>query len=203
MHDHSADRKRTFLRCDRCGLVFVPPSQFLAPDDEKKRYDLHRNSPDDEGYRRFLRRMFLHLRPRLEEGSSGLDFGSGTGQVLAGMFRHAGYSMATYDRFYDRYGAVLEQHYDFITATEVVEHLREPAAELDRLWACLTPGGHLGIMTRPAVGSAAFAGWHYKNDLTHICFYSPQTFRWLAERWKADLDFPESDIALFQKARAH
>ena len=31
------------------------------------------------------------------------------------------------------------------TATEVVEHLRHPGKELDRLWSLLKPGGNLGI----------------------------------------------------------
>ncbi len=196
---YCADRKRSFLRCNDCGLVFVPPSHFLSPEDEKKRYDLHRNSPDDDGYRLFLRRMFLHLQPRLVAGSSGLDFGSGAGQVLARMFRDAGHSMATYDRFYGHDSKALESPYDFITATEVVEHLREPCRELDMLWACLRPGGFLGIMTRPAVDAAVFSTWHYKNDPTHICFFSPETFRWLASKWGAGLEFPENDIILLEK----
>ncbi len=199
VRDHCRDQRRSFFRCDDCGLVFVPSSQFLSPEDERKRYDLHRNSPDDEGYRLFLHRMFLHLQVGLSPASSGLDFGSGTGQVLAQMFREAGHSMATYDPFYEPDRAVLRQQYDFITATEVVEHLRDPKRDLELLWACLRPGGYLGIMTRPAVDMAAFPMWHYKNDLTHVCFFSSQTFRWLADTWGSGVAYPESDIVLFRK----
>jgi methyltransferase family protein len=197
--EYCRSRERSFLRCDSCGLVFVPASQFLSPEHEKKRYDLHRNSPEDDGYRRFLRRIFVPLDACLAPGRAGLDFGCGPEPLLACMFREAGHSMTTYDSFYEPDPAVLEGMYDFITATEVLEHLREPRRELARLWSCLRPGGVLGIMTRPVVGQDEFAAWHYKNDRTHICFFSPETFRWLATKWGAGLEFPESDIALFRK----
>jgi SAM-dependent methyltransferase len=201
--EYCRDQRRHYLRCGTCRLVFVPPDRHLSPDDEKKRYDLHRNAPDDRGYRTFLRRMVDPLQKRLAPGSAGLDFGSGPEPVLAAMFRKAGHIMTTYDRFYEPAPAVLEGRYDFITATEVVEHLHDPKTELDRLWDRLRPGGWLGIMTRPAVERDAFPAWHYKNDLTHICFFSPETFYWLAGRWEADLEFPESDVVLFRKRPGH
>ena len=196
---HCRDRERSFLRCDDCGLVFVPSSQFLSREDEKRRYDLHQNSPDNEGYRRFLQRMFIHLQECLAPGSAGLDFGSGPEPLLARMFRAAGHSMAIFDHFYGPDPAPLEGRYDFITATEVVEHLREPKRELEQLWACLKPGGVLGVMTRPVVGLDEFPTWYYKNDRTHVCFFSPETFHWLAAAWDASVTFPESDIVLFWK----
>jgi len=198
--DFARDGRRTFLRCAVCSLVFVPPSQHLTAADEKMRYDLHRNAPDDDGYRRFLGRMVAALQPFLAAESRGLDFGSGPEPVLARMFEEAGLRMAVYDPFYEPDRSALEGTYDFITATEVVEHLREPLADLDLLWQCLRPGGWLGIMTRRVVGRLAFPGWQYKNDLTHICFFSPPTFAWLSRRWDADLLFSDDDIALFRKS---
>ncbi|MDA8100371.1 MAG: class I SAM-dependent methyltransferase [Nitrospiraceae bacterium] len=201
MNEHSRDARREYLLCSACGLVFVPSRYFLSPEDEKKRYDLHRNSPDDRGYRRFLERLLHALHPRLAPASSGLDFGSGPEPLLAAVFREAGHAMTIYDPFYEPAPAALGRQYDFITASEVVEHLREPGRELDRLWNCLKPGGLLGIMTQPIVDRDAFPRWHYKNDLTHICFFSPGTFRLLAERWHAEIEFPEKDIAVFRKPK--
>jgi hypothetical protein len=199
--EYCRDEQRRYLRCGICTLVFVPAGQHLSPGDEKKRYDLHRNVPDDRGYAAFLRRMVDLLQKRLAPGSAGLDFGSGPEPLLATMFRVAGHTMAIYDRFYEPVPAVLERQYDFITATEVVEHLHDPKTELNRLWDRLRPGGWLGIMTRPAAERGAFPAWHYKNDLTHVCFYSPATFEWLARRWTADLEFYESDIFLLRKGK--
>lgn len=129
--------------------MFVPPVQFLSEEDEKGRYDLHQNSPYDQGYRRFLHCIFIPMRNLLAPGSRGLDFGSGPWPTVSIMFEEIGHSMAIYDHFYARNPSALEKQYDFITATEVVEHLHNPQNELDRLWACLKPGGRLGIMTKP------------------------------------------------------
>lgn len=196
------DGKRPFYRCPTCSLVFVPPPHFLSPAAEKAEYDLHQNNPSDQGYRRFLGRLFLPMQERLAPNSFGLDFGSGPGPTLSVMFEEAGHRMAIYDLFYARETAVFTQTYDFITATEVVEHLHQPRMELERLWSLLKPGGTLGIMTKLVIGRAAFAKWHYKNDLTHVCFFSRETFTWLAMQWQAKLDFWHNDVVLLCKNAA-
>jgi SAM-dependent methyltransferase len=201
--EFATDKRRTFLQCRVCELVFVPPSQFLSAAEEKKRYDLHRNTPHDAGYREFLKRIFLPLERSLAPGSRGLDFGSGPGPVLAMMFEEAGHTMTLFDTFYEPVPYALEQQYDFITATEVVEHLREPAKELERLWACLKNGGRLGIMTKLVdTAASGFSEWHYKNDPTHVCFFSRATFLWLVAQWNADLTLIEPDIVFLVKKTA-
>jgi SAM-dependent methyltransferase len=193
------DGRRDYFRCQTCSLVFVPPSQLLSAEEEKARYDLHRNSPDDRDYRRFLGRVFIPMQERIAPESLGLDFGSGPGPTLSVMFEQAGHSMAIYDHFYARDPSVLEGRYDFITATEVVEHLHNPEGDLDKLWSCLKPGGWLGIMTKLALGREAFANWHYINDPTHVCFFSRTTFEWLARKWQAKVTFADKDVILFHK----
>ena len=89
--------------------------------------------------------------------------------------------------------------YDFITTTEVVEHLHYPRRELDRLWDILKPGGSLGVMTKLVRDRAAFATWHYISEPTHVCFFSRSTFQWLADEWQADLMFEGNDVILFEK----
>lgn len=192
--------RRDYFECGTCRLVFVPKSQLLDRDAEKRHYDLHENSPDDPGYRRFLSRLFNPLSERLQRPSSGLDFGSGPGPTLSVMFEEAGHQMAIYDPFYTPDQTVFDQSYDFITTSEVVEHLHQPGIELDRLWNRLRPGGLLGIMTKRVRDAAAFARWHYKDDPTHVCFYSIATFEWLAERWGASLTVAGDDVVLFVKA---
>jgi hypothetical protein len=199
---YSRDAQREFFHCEVCGLVFVPPHQFLSLIEEKKRYDLHQNSPRDPGYRGFLSRLFIPMQRRLAPGSSGLDFGSGPVPALALLFEEAGHRMTLYDRHYAPASAALDKQYDFIAAAEVVEHLHEPKWELDRLWQCLKPGGTLGIMTKFIVGQEAFPRWHYKNDLTHVCFFSQPPFSWLAGRWDAEATYPEHDVVLLRKRPA-
>lgn len=193
------DRSRKYLRCGRCGLVFVPPSYFLPPEEEKTCYDLHQNRPDDPAYRRFLGRLFDPLRAKLPPGATGLDFGSGPGPTLSLMFAEAGFPTAIFDPFYAPNHEVWRSKHDFITASEVVEHLHRPAEELDRLWNSLTMGGWLGLMTKRVRDQASFAAWHYKNDPTHVVFFADETFAWLATHWRAKLEIVGADVVLLQK----
>ncbi|WP_083887135.1 class I SAM-dependent methyltransferase [Nodosilinea nodulosa] len=192
---------RAYYRCDRCNLIFVLPGSFLTPQAEKAEYDRHQNDSCDPGYRRFLGRLATPLIGCLAPQSQGLDFGSGPGPTLSVMLEEAGHSVALFDLFYANNVDVFDRQYAFITATEVIEHLRQPRLELDRLWRCLRPGGWLGIMTKLSRDDAAFARWHYKSDRTHICFFSRQTFEWLAKRWQAKLTILGQDVILLHKER--
>lgn len=199
--DFFVDRWRRYLRCDVCRLIFVPPEFHLSLAGEKAEYDLHENSPDDPGYRKFLGRLFEPVNDRIAAGSTGLDFGSGPGPTLSVMFEEAGHDVEIYDPFYSPDETPLTRQYDFVTASEVVEHFRNPADDLQRLWSCVKPGGLLGIMTKQVIDQASFANWHYKNDPTHISFFSRETFNWLAEDWLAELTFVGSDVMLLSKSR--
>ena len=134
-------------------------------------------------------------------GSCGLDFGCGPGPTLSVMFEEAGFSMAVYDRFYADDRQVLNRKYDFVTASEVVEHLRDPGRDLNMLWTLLKPGGYLGIMTKQVVDRKAFSQWHYIHDPTHVCFFSPATFQWLAGLWQAELQIIAKDVIVFRKRK--
>ena len=195
------DRKRVYVRCACCDLIFVPPEYYLSPEREKAEYDLHDNQLDDPGYRRFLSRVFTPLTNRLAPAASGLDFGCGPGPALAAMLRERGFAVALYDVFYQPDRSVLNRQYNFITATEVVEHLHDPQQQLQCLWDCLAPGGILAIMTKLALDVNAFARWHYKNDPTHVCFFSRTTFEFLAERFSASLEFIADDVIFLTKPR--
>lgn len=198
---YCTDKRRDYYQCHRCRLVFVPPWQHLLRDEEKAHYDLHENSPNDRGYRQFLSRLADPLTAVLKPGMSGLDFGSGPGPTLSVMLEEAGFHMSIYDIFYADEPSVLQVAYDFITITEVVEHLSRPGDVLDHLWSRIKPGGWLGIMTKMVLNPSAFSRWHYKNDQTHICFYSREVFDYLGQRWNARVRFPASDVILMEKPR--
>ena len=181
-HSHKV---RDYLNCRACDLVFVPSAQHLSGGAEKAYYDLHDNQSDDPRYRRFLDRLFAPLNLRLAPHARGLDFGCGPGPTLSKMFQDAGHAVALYDPFYAPDKSVLSVTYDFITLSEVAEHLAEPGKVLDGLWAGLAPGGWLGIMTKRVRSHAAFKTWHYIHDPTHISYFSEPTFHWMAGRWSA------------------
>jgi hypothetical protein len=179
----------------------VPSYQRLSAEEELKRYNLHQNSPDDKKYKKFLSRLYKPLNDKLSPCSSGLDFGSGPGPTLHRMFMECGHKMNIYDCFYADDQSVFALTYDFITATEVVEHLFNPQQELDRLWLCLKPGGLIGIMTSLVESKEAFKNWYYKKDETHVAFYSEKTFKWLQRKWKASLEFVDNGVVIFRKKK--
>lgn len=193
------DAVRDYHRCATCALVFVPPAQFISREQEKSRYDLHENDPADDRYRMFLRRLFDPMCARLAPGSRGLDFGSGPGPTLSVMFENVGHTVDLYDPFYAPDATVFERRYDFITASEVVEHLHRPREELSRLWSMLKPGGWLGIMTQRVMDAEAFARWRYRDDDTHVIFFSEATFEWLGREWGAAPQFEGNDVVMFRK----
>ncbi|HDP94356.1 MAG TPA: class I SAM-dependent methyltransferase [Candidatus Aminicenantes bacterium] len=195
------DQAREYVRCGECGLVFVPPRYYLSAAEEKKRYDLHENSPENEGYVRFLKKLFDPVMGRLAPGAAGLDFGSGPGPVLAKMFRTAGFDMTLYDVFYAPDTAALEKSYDFITVCETAEHLHHPGRDLTLLYRLLRPGGMLAVMTKPVVPVEQFETWHYRKDETHVCFFAPETFQWLAERWGAKLEILPDGVVIFSSEK--
>ena len=162
-------------------------------------YDLHQNNPHDAGYRQFLSRFYQPMRQRINAGNRGLDFGCGPGPTLSTMFAEEGFAIDVYDVFYADNKAVLQQHYHFICATEVVEHLFEPGTVLTQLWRMLLPGGTLGLMTKLVIDVTAFANWHYKNDPTHVCFFSVASFEWLARSLTATVEIIGSDVIFLTK----
>ena len=190
--------KREFYQCGRCQLVFVPAMFHLSAAAEKAEYDKHQNSPQDSGYRRFLARTLDPLSERLAPGASGLDFGCGPGPTLSVMLAEQGLKVANYDLYYYPDASLLAQPYDFITLTEVIEHLASPMQVLTQLARCLRPNSLLAVMTKRVESQNAFAQWHYKNDPTHIAFYSEATFTWIAEYFSWQLEIIAKDVVFFR-----
>ena len=190
---------RQFWQCANCALVFVSPADYPDTCAEKARYDQHQNDPTDNRYRSFLQQLATPLLERLTVGSVGLDFGCGPGPALAHILQESGMTVELYDTFYAPNDAVWATQYDFVTATEVVEHLHQPSQEFDRLFRVLKPGGCLAIMTKWVSRIPLFATSRSVRAMTHVCLYSPETFTWIARRWNSPVDFPKTDIALFRK----
>ena len=188
---------RAFYRCSTCDLVFVPQGFHLSLSEEKKRYDSHQNDPDDDRYREFLSRLLDPLLDKVGnriKDLSILDYGCGPGPTISVMLAEYGATVENYDPFYANQTGLLKRSYDIITATEVVEHFCRPQQEFFKLRTLLNPGGTLALMTTFADKKTDFSTWWYAKDPTHICFYSKDTFRWIAENYKATLEFPRDNV---------
>ena len=175
-----SDAEREYYRCSCCDLIFVPREYHLSEIDQRARYDSHNNDPGDLRYRNFFKQLLVPLLAILPSNSHGLDFGSGPGPTLSLMLEECGHKVDLYDKFYAQNDAVFQNRYDFITVTEVVEHLPNPLKDLEVLVKILQRGGILAIMTEIISPQLDFTNWYYKNDPSHVCFYSEKTFFYLA-----------------------
>lgn len=188
-----------YWRCGSCAATFLSPAQRPDLAAEKREYDRHRNDVEDAGYRRFLARLAEPLLERISPKSEGLDYGCGPGPALAVMLNGAGHRVRLWDPIYHPDKTALERRYDFITCTEVVEHMHRPAEEFHCIDALLRPGGIFGVMTIFQTDDARFADWHYRRDPTHVVFYRECTLALVAERLGWSMEIPRPNVVLFRK----
>lgn len=202
--DFHTDKKRHYWQCDQCQLVFVDPASLPSPQAEKREYDLHENHENDPGYIGFLSKIVPHVVDAFasRQGSSPprlLDFGCGPTPALVGLMKEKGFETHYFDPFYFPNQEVFNAQYDVIVSTEAIEHFHSPKQEWETWQSLLKTGGVLAVMTKRVIDSTRFASWHYKNDPTHVSFFSEYTFKWLASRDKMNIHFPSSDIVIMRK----
>jgi len=191
---------RAFSRCAVCRLTFVPKDRHLSPDEERGRYEQHRNDVSDPAYRAFLQPTADAIQAKVPPPARGLDFGAGPGPALARMLEERGYVMSLYDVYFHPDREALESVYDFIVCTETAEHFCDPRAEFLRLKERVTPGGWIAIRTELFLSSRNFEQWHYPRDPTHVSIYAPETLEWIASWLSLKLEVLSPHLALFQKA---
>ncbi|MDF1591488.1 MAG: class I SAM-dependent methyltransferase [Desulfobacterales bacterium] len=168
-------------------------------EEEYARYCQHRNNPYDPDYRRFLAKLAKPFLNRLSPGAKGLDYGCGPGPALAYMLREAGHRVHLFDLFFFPDTKPLADLYDFITCTETIEHLYQPAETFARFNRMLRPGGWMAVMTCFLTDERCFTSWHYRRDPTHVVFYRAATLRHIAGRLGWSCEIPVKDVALMQK----
>jgi len=196
---YHSDPRREYRQCSNCRLVQVPKKYHLNPELEKAEYDLHQNNSDDQGYRDFLSRLTEPLCSKLKEGDRGLDFGCGPGPTLSKIFAEQGFQVYNYDPFYYNDKSLLSNQYQFVTLTEVIEHVAHPNDLIHLLNQLLLDNAALAIMTKRVINMQRFENWHYKNDPTHIAFYCIETFQWIAETMQWALEIISDDVVFLTK----
>jgi hypothetical protein len=155
-------------------------AEFLpSPAAAEARYRTHQNGPDKPGYVRFLNQAIAPTMPYLRAGMRGLDYGCGPAPTLSVLLERDGLRCEDYDPFFRP--ALPEGPFDFVFATEVLEHCPQPRRDLDRIRGLLSPGGLFTIMTEPWTAQESFAAWHYARDFTHVCFYHARTLDYLCD----------------------
>jgi 2-polyprenyl-3-methyl-5-hydroxy-6-metoxy-1,4-benzoquinol methylase len=161
--------------------VWKDSASHLSSAAERERYALHTNTLADTGYVSWMGQMVEVVRTLAPAGAEVLDFGCGEHQVLCRLLDNEGFCATPYDPLYGSGVTALAQSYAVVVASEVVEHLRSPAAEFLRLRGCVRAGGSVVVRTRLYPQQEHFAQWWYGMDATHLCFYSLRTLAYCAE----------------------
>lgn len=190
------NKHREFYRCSTCDLIFVPSYSHLHLNDQKHLYDFHNNSSENNGYKSFLKKLLDPLLEYLSPEMCGLDFGSGPGPTAHKIMQEYGYQVHIYDPLYANSTQHLEQKYDFVTCTEVVEHFCTPYLSWQELVGLVRNAGHLAVMTMLHTDNTDFSTWWYKNDLTHVAFYSQHTIKWIAKHFCLNIEYSDTERAI-------
>ncbi len=194
------DKHRSFNSCENCGVIFVSEQDLLTREAEKKRYDQHQNDGEDAGYLAHLTGVVNQVKRTVESGKKGLDFGSGPQPVLSSLLTESGYEMRYYDLFYQPDTSVFDEKFDFITCCEVIEHAYGAFETWEQIDQILKSGGVLVLKTQLYDFGVYFKNWYYKNDKTHVVFYTRKSINWVAKHFKLKVEFVGDNIGVFYKS---
>lgn len=197
--------QREYHLCTLCRLIFVPSRFFLTPEKEIERYLKHENSLENEGYVNMFQEKIDLIQDHCPDVRTVLDYGCGYEPVLKTLLERAGYEAEGYDPYF--FPELKEDSaYDLVLSTETFEHLKLPGEEFNKIVRLLSPRGYCAVMTQfyPAQNGhpdlKGFFDWYYKRDPTHICFYGPKTFEWIAQHHDFDIILNNSkDFVIFQR----
>jgi len=172
-----------YFHCLTCHAIFV--AQEDLPDEtlEKERYELHDDNAQDTGYRKFVSPITSNIEKDFSQEAKGVDFGAGTSQIITKVMQEKGYDISSYDPYFHPNKELLENKYDYIASCEVIEHFYHPAKEFALLQSMLKKDAKLYLMTDMYDEGTEFSSWYYKNDPTHVFFYTKKTFEWIQEKF--------------------
>lgn len=194
----------TLVRCPRCALVRVDP--FPKAEEVLVQYDTGYFQDPERGYLDYVadeavyRREFRR-RLHVIRGAGGrgvlLDVGCASGGLLAEA-RDAGFEPSGIEpsegmarRAHQRTGCPVHAgsiddallpaaHYDVITLFDVLEHLVDPLAALNKMRNALQPGGLVAV-TVPDFGGlwarATGRNWPFVTPWEHVLYFTRRTMR--------------------------
>lgn len=194
----TSEKKTTLLwECLRCGLLFKNPDSFSSFIEEKARYLTHNNDLHDEGYLKYLSKLWAEI-PKPE--GDVLDFGCGPSKGLEALAQKQNIkniSVDSYDPIFFK-NVNFEKKYDIVYASECLEHFYNPKKDLRLLFSFLKPGGVLAISTVFSDG-VDLKSWWYLKDHTHVVFYSSKTFDWIRREFSFKTLFIKSPHIILVK----
>jgi predicted TPR repeat methyltransferase len=195
-------KELSYYRCESCGFVYLDDKYIVDSEREKDQYEMHQNSFESLGYVKMFEDFITEaIIPYEEHIETALEFGCGSGPVLAELLRRRGMEVDQYDLYFFPHKVYEGKKYDLITSTEVFEHLQNPIAILETLVEHTQDNGYIALMTRfPSAEDKIFLDWWYRRDVTHISFFTPQSFEIMAQKTGLKmLQTINDNIVVFQK----
>jgi len=191
------EEKQHYFTCKTCHGIFVDENHLPDAKSEKERYELHDDNTEDTGYRKFVSPITTNIEKDFLKEAQGLDFGAGTSQIITKVMQEKGYSISAYDPYFHPNRELLKKRYDYIASCEVIEHFYHPAKEFALLKSMLKEDAKLYLMTEIYDESIEFSSWYYKNDPTHVFFYTKKTLQWIQKRFAFTNLFIEKRLIIF------
>lgn len=198
--DESSKKTSLLWECLRCGLLFKNPDQFWGLEKEKARYLTHNNDVNNESYLKYLDKLFSKMNAL--EGDI-LDFGCGPEKGLESLVEKKGLR----NLFVDSYDPIFfpkiskNKKYDFVYASETLEHFYQPTVEIENILNLLKPGGVWAVGTNLS-DNENLEKWWYTNDPTHVAFYNQKTFSYISNKYQLEIIHFKSPHIILKSSKA-
>ena len=173
--------KKRFFKCSHCEAVHRDFDQFPSNLEETERYLKHEYNELDKGYYQFIRPLVEQILTKAFKGEELLDYGCGHQPVLAEYLSGQGYSCSHFDPLFYPDRSLLKKSFDHLICCEVMEHFHHPRQSFEEMYGLIKPGGYLFCMTDLYETADEFGNWYYKNDQTHVFFYSLKSLKVIAD----------------------
>ncbi|MDZ7607001.1 MAG: class I SAM-dependent methyltransferase [Cyclobacteriaceae bacterium] len=177
-----------YFICSTCGAYVKDKKYFIDNTREKERYEEHNNDVADVGYQNFTSPITNAILKNHNKQQLGLDYGCGTGPVIAKQLKDKDYQVKLFDPYFYPVYDYLNHQYDYIFSCEVFEHFNQPKLEIEKLVRLLKPEARLYIMTHLYNPDINFTNWYYRNDPTHVFIYTLKTIEFIVLKYSLTLE---------------
>lgn len=178
-------KNKIYFFCKNCNSIFLCDDFFLSPENQVNRYLLHNNTLEDINYKNYLEKFINRVLEFINlEKIDFLDYGSGPNPCLVELIKEKFFNFNKidgWDLFFTRDFFPKENSYSLITCLEVAEHFENPQESFRHISSLLKKDGFLAIQTQffeceedITNTEKKFATWWYKEDTTHVTFYSKE-----------------------------
>lgn len=190
-----------YHHCQDCDYIFLQPKFRLSSDAEKGRYLEHNNDISDPRYLQYLEKTWKKISAQVKSGLV-MDFGCGPSRGLKQVLKDQDYEVVSYDPiFYPINFEERVNQVDAVFCSEAIEHSYEPLPTFRQMNRVLKNDGWITLRTAFHPGAEAFNDWWYKDDATHVGFFSEKTLEQVAETLGWKIQHIHSPYVVFQKAR--